>query len=76
MEMNRLDSRLGRYTPSSTGPGTNSTRGCVDPRARLDAVNRRKITCHCLESNPDSSTVQPAVLCTPTALNTNPPLKC
>jgi hypothetical protein len=44
--------------PGGTPPGTNCIGGWVGPRAGLDAVKRRKISCPCRESNPSSFVVQ------------------
>jgi hypothetical protein len=38
-----------RFNPREGAPGTHWIGGCVDPRAGLDAVNRKIL--HCWESN-------------------------
>jgi hypothetical protein len=43
--------RLCRFTPGERAPGTHWIRGCVGPRAGLDAVEKRQMF-HCRESNP------------------------
>jgi hypothetical protein len=45
-------SHPGRFTSGERTPGTRWTGGCVDPRAGLDTVEKRKISCLCRESNP------------------------
>jgi hypothetical protein len=45
-------SRPGCFTPGETAPGTHSIGEWADPRASLDAVEWRKISCSCWEWNP------------------------
>jgi hypothetical protein len=45
-------SRPGRFTPGKRVHGTHWIGGWVSPRAGLDAVEKRKISCPCRESNP------------------------
>jgi hypothetical protein len=54
-------SRLFRFTTEKRAPETHLTRGSVDPRASLDAVRRRKISCICQESYPGNSTSSPCL---------------
>jgi hypothetical protein len=51
-------SRPGRFTTGVTVPVTYYTGGWVDHRGSLDAVEKRKISNPCSESNPDSSVIQ------------------
>jgi hypothetical protein len=44
--------------PGVSLPGTHWTECCVGPRAGLDGVEKRIISCPCTESKPDSSAVQ------------------
>jgi hypothetical protein len=46
-------------TPRGRAPGTYWIGGCVDPRAVMDAVVKRKIPSSCRESNPRTPIVQP-----------------
>jgi hypothetical protein len=50
---------LAALTPGKQPPDTHFTGGWVDPRAGLDAVVKRKISCPCQESIPDSLVVHP-----------------
>jgi hypothetical protein len=52
-------SRPGRFTHAETVLGTHWVRGWVGPKAGMDAVEELKISFPCLESNPNSSVVQP-----------------
>jgi hypothetical protein len=55
-----LASRPGRFTPWEIAPGTHWIWGWMGPIAGLDAVEYRKMSCPCRESNPgrpDSSLV-------------------
>jgi hypothetical protein len=54
-------SRPGRFTPKGRIPGTHWIGGWVGPRAVLDAVVKKKITCLRRESNPRTPIFQPAV---------------
>jgi hypothetical protein len=47
-----LDLGTRRFTPWEKAPGTQWIGGWVGPRAGLDAVEKRKISCPCWESNP------------------------
>jgi hypothetical protein len=47
-----LASRPGRFIPGKREPGTHRIEGWVGPRARLDAMEKRKIL-SCRKSNPD-----------------------
>jgi hypothetical protein len=47
-------SRSGRFTFGERAPGTHRIGGCVNPIAGLDAVDKRKISCPCRESNQGS----------------------
>jgi hypothetical protein len=44
--------------PGGTAPGTHCIGGWVGPRVDLDAVDSRKISCPCRESNSGSMVVQ------------------
>jgi hypothetical protein len=55
------DSRLGRFTPWEIVPGTHWIGGWVGPRAGLDAMEKRKISFPCWESNPGSHPAYRAV---------------
>jgi hypothetical protein len=59
MEVSAQLHHLGRFMPGERAPGTRWIRGCLGPKTYLDAVEKRKISCHCQESNPDSSTTEP-----------------
>jgi hypothetical protein len=48
-------SRTGRFIPRERAPSAHWIRGWLDPRAGLDAVERRKIPSPCRDSNPRSS---------------------
>jgi hypothetical protein len=48
--------------PKERAPPTNSIGSFAGPRADLDVVKRRKITCSCLKSNPDTWAVQLVVI--------------
>jgi hypothetical protein len=52
-------SRSGRFTPGERAPGNHWMGGWVGTRTGLDAVEKRKISCRCWETNPDPSAVQP-----------------
>jgi hypothetical protein len=45
---------LRRFYLGERAPGTYWIGGCVAPRAGLDAVEKRNISCSCQEPNPDS----------------------
>jgi hypothetical protein len=47
--------------PGKEPPDTYQTESWVGLKARLKAVEKRKISCPCHESNPDSLTVQSVV---------------
>jgi hypothetical protein len=51
----------GSFASAYTATGTRCVGGWVGPRAGLDAVERRIISCPCQKSNPGSSVVQPVV---------------
>jgi hypothetical protein len=54
-------SHPGRFTPRERAPGTHWLRGWVVPRAGLDAVEYRKISCLCRESNPGCPACSPSL---------------
>jgi hypothetical protein len=43
--------------PGQTDPGTHFIVGWIDPRVDLNVLQKGKISCSCLEFNPDSSVV-------------------
>jgi hypothetical protein len=45
--------------PGPRDPGTQRIGGWVGPRGGLDAIEKRKISYSCQESNSDSSAIQP-----------------
>jgi hypothetical protein len=47
------------FSAEETGPGTHPTEGTVGPRAGLDVVEKRNISCPYRESNPDLLVIQP-----------------
>jgi hypothetical protein len=59
MEVSGSPSRPGRFTPGDRVPGTHWTEGWVHPRCSMDAVEKRRIYCHCQMSNRNSPAVQP-----------------
>jgi hypothetical protein len=46
------DSRPGQYTAGERAPSTGIIGVWVEPSAGLDAVEKRRISCPCRESNP------------------------
>lgn len=46
--------------PRGNSPSIHYVEGSVDLRANMAAIEKRKIACMCLDSNPDSSIVQPS----------------
>jgi hypothetical protein len=52
-------SHPGRFTSWERAPGTHWTGGWVGPRAGLDIVEKRKISCHYRESNPGRQPCSP-----------------
>jgi hypothetical protein len=58
--MERSASSPGHFTIKENAHGTHWIEGWVRPNVGLDAVEKRKISCSCRESEPDS-TVRPAV---------------
>jgi hypothetical protein len=55
-------SRPSRFTPRERAPGTNWIGSCVDPRAGLDAVVKRKFPSPYRDSSPRSSSPQPSAV--------------
>jgi hypothetical protein len=49
------------FTPREIAPGTHWIGGWVGPRAGLDAVEKRRISCPCRESNPGSQARNPSL---------------
>jgi hypothetical protein len=47
------------FTPEETAPGTHYIQGWVGPRAGLDVMEKRKISCPYQELNPDLMVIQP-----------------
>jgi hypothetical protein len=43
------------FTSMDRGPGTDGIRGWLSPSGSLNVMRNRKISCPCLESNPESS---------------------
>jgi hypothetical protein len=54
-------SRLGRFTTAERAPATHPIGDWVGPGAGLDAVEKRKISCPCRESNPGHSASRPSL---------------
>jgi hypothetical protein len=65
-------SRRGRFTPRKRGPGIHWIGAWVGPCASLDAVEKRKISFLCRESNPGRSVRSPSLyrLSYPASLST------
>jgi hypothetical protein len=54
-----LASHSYHITHGETALGTHCTGGWVGPRASLDIMEKRKVSCSCWELNPDSLVIQP-----------------
>jgi hypothetical protein len=52
-------SRPCHFTPRETAPAPHCIEGRVDPRAGVDAMEKRLIFCSYREPNPDSLVIQP-----------------
>jgi hypothetical protein len=53
--------RLGRFTPGERAPVTPLTGGWMGPWTGPDAVDKRKISCPCLESYPGRPVRSPSL---------------
>jgi hypothetical protein len=47
------------HSPATSAPGTHRMRGLVGPRAGIDIMEKKNISCPYWESNPDSAAIQP-----------------
>jgi hypothetical protein len=61
-------SQAGRFTHRETGAGTHCVGGSVDPRACLDVVGKRKISCPCRKL-PDTDRLVFSLVAIPTELS-------
>jgi hypothetical protein len=58
---NKWRSRPDRSTPGEKAHGTHWIGGWVDPRAGLDTVEKRKISCPCRKSKPGRPARSPSL---------------